>query len=275
MDGFTGARTVDWLASRPACCPPLWANGHRSVVTCWSLFVYLLSSSPTPACNAICSPGNQSLLTKAVTDCNRVCENIAIILISKKLVDFLKICSRWVTLTDSDLDFKTFDPGQRLLKDSFNINEESAIDKISNCLFSSVSSTIFHLFQAIFSFYSLIPPSHRLYPAENLQAPKKSGDLPEIRAGYRKPHSLLFRLRLGKIGTRPDHIFTWKLHGDGRLAYIMWFFFTNFHSVELNFVDPLLRGYFEDLWTFWTGELSYTSQIYGGGEKGQSEPRKN
>ena len=196
MGGFTGARTVDWLASRPACCPPLWANGHRSVVTCWSLFVYLLSSSPTPACNAICSPGNQSLLTKAVTDCNRVCENIAIILISKKLVDFLKICSRWETLTDSDLDFKTFDPGQRLLKDSFNINEESALlYKISNCLFSSVSSTILHLFQAIFSFYSLIPPSHRLYPAENLQAPKKSGDLPEIRAGYRKPHSLLFRLR--------------------------------------------------------------------------------
>ena len=196
MDGFTGARTVDWLASRPACCPPLWANGHRSVVTCWSLFVYLLSSSPTPACNAICSPGNQSLLTKAgwhglQSSLQEYCNNTEI----QKMVDFLKICSRWVTLTDSDLDFKTFDPGQRLLKDSFNINEESAIDKISNCLFSSVSSTIFHLFQAIFSFYSLIPPSHRLYPAENLQAPKKSGDLPEIRAGYRKPHSLLFRLR--------------------------------------------------------------------------------
>ena len=184
-------------ASRPACCPPLWANGHRSVVTCWSLFVYLLSSSPTPACNAICSPLNMSHYWQRLS---RIAIESARILQKywnpKQLVVFLKICSRGETLTDSDLDFKTFDPGQRLLKDSFNINEESALlYKISNCLFSSVSSTILHLFQAIFSFYSLIPPSHRLYPAENLQAPKKSGDLPEIRAGYRKPHSLLFRLR--------------------------------------------------------------------------------
>ena len=76
--------------------------------------------------------------------------------------------------------------------------------------------TIFHLSQAIFSFYSLIPLClYRLYPAENLQAAKKSGDLPEIPAGYRKPHSLLFRSRLGKIGTRPDHKFTLKLPGPG------------------------------------------------------------
>ena len=195
----------EWTASQE---PGLSTGEHQPAVHLYGPTV-TGQSSPAEVCLFISSPPPQHLPAmqsallaishywqwQAVTDCNRVCKNIAMILKSKKLVDFLKICSRWETLTDSDLDFKTFDPGQRLLKDSFNINEESAIDKISNCLFSSVSSTILHLFQAIFSFYSLIPPSHRLYPAENLQAPKKSGDLPEIRAGYRKPHSLLFRLR--------------------------------------------------------------------------------
>ena len=167
-------------------------------------------SSPAEVCLFISSPPPQHLpaMQSALLAISHYWQKLSRIAIEsarilqkywnpKQLVFFfLKICSRGETLTDSDLDFKTFDPGQRLLKDSFNINEESALlYKISNCLFSSVSSTIFHLFQAIFSFYSLIPPSHRLYPAENLQAPKKSGDLPEIRAGYRKPHSLLFRLR--------------------------------------------------------------------------------
>ena len=49
---------------------------------------------------------------------------------------------------------------------------------------------------------------------------QKSGDLPEIPAGYRKPHSLLFRSRLGKIGTRPDHIFTLKLPGRWRWKFV-------------------------------------------------------
>ena len=88
---------------------------------------------------------------------------------------------------------------------------------------SLVFSTIFHLSQAIFSFYSLIPLCHRLYPAENLQAAKKSGDLPEIRAGYRKPHSLLFRSRLGKNRNKTgSHISLpkttrWPTHAWGEL----------------------------------------------------------
>ena len=84
-----------------------------------------------------------------------------------------------------------------------------------------VFSTIFYLSPAIFSFYSLIPLCHRLYPAENLQAAKKSGDLPEIWAGYRKPHSLLFRSRLARNWNKTgSHIFTPKT--TGWLTCIRW-----------------------------------------------------